>query len=197
MSTIEQIKAEIEKRIRSIENCPFIEAEFGTSEKRDGKLIAYKDLLSFLSTLESEKPMNQDDAVKYKNLVVNSLRKKRVFPTLKGEQLHKFKNEVNTLKQILQPWQTYGNIQSELFEQFALAFAVWGSYNLNFQVQDSELEDSRDLQNQEGLNQEIIKYWQEWVSPSNKQSVEGVLPLSEFAFYARHFAQWGAEHLKK
>ncbi|MBO7451674.1 MAG: hypothetical protein J6U54_15030 [Clostridiales bacterium] len=51
--------------------------------------------------------------------------------------------------------------------------------------------------NQEGLDQEIIKCWQEWVSPSNKQSVEGVLPLSEFAFYARHFAKWGAEHLKK
>lgn len=49
----------------------------------------------------------------------------------------------------------------------------------------------------EVLEKEIIKCWQEWISPSNKQSVEGVLPLSEFAFYARHFAQWGAEHLKK
>lgn len=47
---------------------------------------------------------------------------------------------------------------------------------------------------QEGLEEEIIKCWQEWVCPSNKQSVDGVLPLSEFAFYARHFAQWGAEH---
>lgn len=50
---------------------------------------------------------------------------------------------------------------------------------------------------QEGLDEEIIKCWQEWISPSNKQSVEGVLPLSEFAFYARHFVQWGAENLKK
>lgn len=57
MTIIEQIKTEIERRVRSIENCPFIEAEFGASEKRDGKLIAYKDLLSFLSTLEeSERP---------------------------------------------------------------------------------------------------------------------------------------------
>lgn len=51
--------------------------------------------------------------------------------------------------------------------------------------------------NQEGLDEEIIKCWQEWVSPSNEQSVDGVLPLSEFAFFARHFAQWGAENLKK
>lgn len=51
--------------------------------------------------------------------------------------------------------------------------------------------------NQEELEQEIIKCWQKWISPSNKQSVDGVLPLSEFAFYARHFAQWGVEHLKK
>ena len=57
--------------------------------------------------------------------------------------------------------------------------------------------ESEEQMNQDGLDGEIIKCWQEWVSPSNEQSVEGVLPLSEFAFYARHFAQWGAEHLKK
>lgn len=58
---IEKIRAEIERRIRSIENCPFIEAEFGAQEKRDGKLIAYKDLLSFLSDLEKEeKPVPAD-----------------------------------------------------------------------------------------------------------------------------------------
>ena len=61
----------------------------------------------------------------------------------------------------------------------------------------SGLEETEKPMNQDGLEQEIIKCWQEWVSPSNKQSVEGVLPLSEFAFFARHFAEWGAEHLKK
>lgn len=105
MTIIENIKDNIERRIHSIENCPFIEAEFGASEKREGKLIAYKELLSFISALEkSEKPMNQEE-----------------------------------------------------------------------------------------LDQEIIKCWQEWISPSNKQSVDGILPLSEFAFYARHFAQWQKE----
>ena len=61
----------------------------------------------------------------------------------------------------------------------------------------SALESEKPMNSDEELDQEIIKCWQEWVSPSNKQSVEGVLPLSEFAFYARHFAKWGAEHLKK
>ena len=149
---------------------------------------AFVDLLPFLDSLESEKPMNQDESVKYKNLVINSLREKRVFPTLKGEQLHKFKNEVNTLKQILRPWQTYGNIQSELFEQFALAFAVWGGYSLNFQVQNSELEDSRDSQNQERLEEEINKAMKSDLCPEEISDYD-------FCCIARHFAQWGAEHL--
>ena len=45
----------------------------------------------------------------------------------------------------------------------------------------------------EGLEEEIDKRWREWLS-DDKEQVEGVLPKSEFAFYARHFAQWGAEH---
>jgi len=56
-----KIKAEIERRIHNIENCPFIEAEFGASEKRDGKLTAYKELLSFISTIEKlEKSVPKD-----------------------------------------------------------------------------------------------------------------------------------------
>lgn len=47
--------------------------------------------------------------------------------------------------------------------------------------------------NQEGLDQEIIKCWQNWLSPSNQKEVEGVLPKTEFAMYARHFAQWQKE----
>jgi len=49
----------------------------------------------------------------------------------------------------------------------------------------------------EELRGEIEKCWKDWLSPSNQPSVEGVLPKSEFMMYARHFAQWGAEHLKK
>lgn len=107
MTIIEQIKAEIEKRIlreREVKD----RYDSNTSSFVEGSIDALDGLLSFLSTLESEKPINQEE-----------------------------------------------------------------------------------------LDQEIIKCWQEWISQSNKQSVDGVLHLSEFAFYARHFAKWGVEHLKK
>lgn len=54
-----------------------------------------------------------------------------------------------------------------------------------------------DPMNQEGLEDEIDACWQNWLSPSNQKEVEGVLPKTEFAMYARHFAKWGAEHAKK
>lgn len=47
------------------------------------------------------------------------------------------------------------------------------------------------------LEKEIDECWQNWLSPSNQKEVEEVLPKVEFAMYARHFAEWGAEHLKK
>ena len=54
MELIDKIRTEIERRIRSIESCPFIEAEVGAYDKRDGKLMAYRDLLAFLDALEAE-----------------------------------------------------------------------------------------------------------------------------------------------
>ena len=50
----EKLKAEIEKKIKSIESCPFIEAEFGATEKREGKIQAYKEILSFIDSLHQE-----------------------------------------------------------------------------------------------------------------------------------------------
>jgi len=52
----EKLIAEIERRIYSIENCPLIEAEFGASKKREGKLFAYKELLSLITSLQQEQP---------------------------------------------------------------------------------------------------------------------------------------------
>jgi len=60
MNTIEAIRKEIERRIHSIKNCPFITAELGAKEREIGEVMAYKDILSFLSTLESEKPVPND-----------------------------------------------------------------------------------------------------------------------------------------
>ena len=48
----------------------------------------------------------------------------------------------------------------------------------------------------EELEEEIDACWQNWLSPSNQKEVEGILPKTEFATYARHFAEWGADHLR-
>jgi len=40
------------------------------------------------------------------------------------------------------------------------------------------------------LEKEIDACWQNWLSPSNQKEVEGVLPKTEFAMYAHHFAEW-------
>jgi hypothetical protein len=41
------------------------------------------------------------------------------------------------------------------------------------------------------LKKEIDSCWQDWISPSNQSSVEGVLPKSEFSMYACHFYELG------
>lgn len=41
------------------------------------------------------------------------------------------------------------------------------------------------------LEKEIKLCWMNWLSPSNKKEVEGVLPKTEFEMYARHFYELG------
>lgn len=43
------------------------------------------------------------------------------------------------------------------------------------------------------LRKEIDACWQNWLSPSNQKEVEGVLPKTEFAMYARHFYVLGRQ----
>ena len=56
MEIIEKIRKEIERRIHSIENCPFIIAEFGAQERENGEVMAYKDILAFLDSLQAKEP---------------------------------------------------------------------------------------------------------------------------------------------
>lgn len=41
------------------------------------------------------------------------------------------------------------------------------------------------------LEKEIDACWRNWLSPSNRNEVEEVLPKAEFAMYARHFYELG------
>ena len=46
------------------------------------------------------------------------------------------------------------------------------------------------------FEKEVDACWQNWLSPSNKKEVEGVLPKTEFAMYARHFYELGLKTKK-
>lgn len=58
----------------------------------------------------------------------------------------------------------------------------------------SDLEKSEEPS--DGLEEEIDKRWKEWLS-EDKEQVDGVLPKSEFAFYARHFYELGRQSKPK
>lgn len=52
----DKLIAEIKRKIESIENCPFQLASFGEERKSEGELIAYKDALSLIISLQQEQP---------------------------------------------------------------------------------------------------------------------------------------------
>ena len=47
------------------------------------------------------------------------------------------------------------------------------------------------------LEKEIDACWRNWLSPSNQKEVEGILPKTEFAMYARHFYELGLKARKE
>lgn len=89
---------------------------------------------------------NSQEVIDVYTCLHNKLLNKRVLPDLKGEQLHKFKNEFNTIKQILNldflkhdgiP-QSYPKFTEGLLYDLALNFATWGAYNLHFKETETE-----------------------------------------------------------
>lgn len=51
---VKKLIVEIERRIKSVESCPFIEAEFGAEMRREGKIQTYNEILSFINSLQQE-----------------------------------------------------------------------------------------------------------------------------------------------
>ena len=54
MTDKEKIKQEIEKRIESMNSCPFRNAELGSEKFSEGELYAYKQILQFIDSLPEE-----------------------------------------------------------------------------------------------------------------------------------------------
>ena len=50
----EKLVAEIERRKKGIDECPFIEAELGASIKRDVKIKTFNELISLITSLQQE-----------------------------------------------------------------------------------------------------------------------------------------------
>lgn len=69
----------------------------------------------------------------------NKIERKRVLPNLRGQKLHDFKNEFNTLFQTIDGLQ-FEDVSRGILQKFALAFATWGAYNLSF-LRNQEPED--------------------------------------------------------
>ena len=92
---------------------------------------------------------NSQEAIDVYTYLHKKLQNKRILPDLKGEQLHKFKNEFNTIKQILYLdflkqdgiAQSYPKFTEGILYDLALNFAVWGAYNLHFE--ETETEDTK------------------------------------------------------
>jgi len=57
----EKLVAEIERRKKSIDECPFIEAEFGASIKRDVEIKTLNELISIITSLQQEQPDEQPE----------------------------------------------------------------------------------------------------------------------------------------
>lgn len=50
---VQKIKEEFEKRIESMNSCPFKTAELGSEKFDEGELYAYKQILQFIDSLDS------------------------------------------------------------------------------------------------------------------------------------------------
>jgi len=87
---------------------------------------------------------------KVREIFSNKIEKKRVLPNLRGQKLHDFKNEFNTLFQTIHGLR-FEDVSSGILEKFALAFATWGAYNLSF-LRNQEPEDI-ELQTKGGDNE--------------------------------------------
>ena len=123
IAEIERIMDEEKESINSFEH------HKNESEKQryNARMALMEHILHFLSTLEV-KEVNEELAETYMQVFE---KKFPILPTLKGKQLDKFKNFLNSCRQIF-GLQEFGihPVQAQLFEKLALLWAAWGAENL-------------------------------------------------------------------
>ena len=111
-------------------------------------------------TVKNWKEIPISNSLDYAKMTIQRLEKRRMLPTLKGKNLHDFKNEFNTIKQILH-LHVYPGSQEIIAYHFALHWATWGATHLKdlFAVADS---DSKKMDNKQPVSDDLEKAAKEW-----------------------------------
>lgn len=124
------IKEEIKKAVR---RCLEESGISISSEEKDNVVALITEAVHKLDVEQFETRR------KVRETYSNKIEKKRVLPNLRGQKLHDFKNEFNTLFQTIHGLR-FEDVSSGILQKFALAFATWGAYNLSF-LKNQEPED--------------------------------------------------------
>ena len=199
----DKLIVEIKRRIELLEN--------GTGhpevmKRVEGVLKGYNSLLSFIDSLQQEAEEEQrkrnDEmqkiSIEYRDSVIKHIEAKRVLPSFRGQLLHDFKNELNTMKQILNI-QMWPQNQYAIFEKVALAFAAWGGYH--FHPKESLKKDERQKEQPEvDLEREIEKYCRIYYNckyPDQIQNEKCSPVMPHIVEAARHFYELGLKERKE
>lgn len=105
---------------------------------REGCDNVIDDILRKIDSLqqeaEEEREKKNDEmqktSIEYRDSVIKHIEAKRKLPSLKGQLLHDFKNELNTMEQILNI-KSWPQIQYAIFEKVALVFYDLGLKAIN------------------------------------------------------------------
>lgn len=81
---------------------------------------------------------NEKTVIKYWQSVVRCIDEKRALPTFKGQVLHDFKNELNTIKQVMD-LHNHREIPYFVIDKLALVFATWGGYHFHPTSAETEI----------------------------------------------------------
>lgn len=115
-----------------------LRSESTISESDDYYEYAKSRIIDIIDSLQQEAEEEwrkrndemQKTAREYRDSVIKHIEAKRALPSFQGQLLHDFKNELNTMKQILNI-QMWPQTQYAIFEKVALAFASWGGYHFH------------------------------------------------------------------
>lgn len=124
------VMAEIEARLSDIaEVCQ----DYIPDKKTPAEYSLLIELLGFLDTLETKEIEEDEELTGLEKEVaygtVERINRKRIPINLKGDLKAKFKNEFNTMWQVIDGIQ-FAKVAKHIIERLCLEFATWGAYNL-------------------------------------------------------------------